>query len=646
MHFSNLSMPFLPWRNPRALLAFLHDLIAAGAAWGMAFWLRFAPDWPAQFFALFWQGLPWVVLTQGLCCIGFGLYAGMWRFASLPDLKRILVAVGLGALVTPLVLLFVFPAVVLPRSVLILDPVLLIVLMGGSRLAYRAWKEHRLGALTHPGKRPAVILGAGSAADFFLRELRSTPALLRPVALLDDDPAKLGRRLQDVPVLGEIAKLPEIVRRTGAEVAVFAIPSASHTVKRRVAELAMVAGVELLTLPALEDVVAGRVTIQSLRGLELEDLLGRDPVQLDLPGLDAAIGGRTVLVTGGAGSIGAELVRQLAHFRPARLVLVDASEFGLYRMGEELAARFPDIDYDLIAADVRDARRMQTLFAHYRPSLVYHAAAYKHVPLMEEANALECLKNNVLGTWVAARAAIEAGVGKFVLVSTDKAVNPTNVMGASKRLAELVCQSLEGQGTHFVAVRFGNVLGSSGSVVPKFRSQIEAGGPVTVTHPEVVRYFMTIPEAAQLVLQAGLMGRGGEIFVLDMGEPVRIVDLARLMIRLAGKSEGEIPIIFTGLRPGEKLYEELLADDEHTLPTPHPRVRVAKAQGEWQCVEEAVAWIAATSSATAEEVRARLATWLPEYRPGGGAQAPRRDQGSENVGAAFAKPQHHNHGSV
>lgn len=613
---------FIPWRNPRALLAFAHDVLAAAGAWWLAFWLRFSPDWPLQFTHLFWQGLPAVVLTQAVCFVGFGLYRGMWRFASLPDLKRILAAVGVSALAAPAALLLLIPGAVIPRSVLILDPLLLVTIMGGSRLAYRAWKEHRLAALTHPEQRPALILGAGSGADFFLRELRRNASALRPVGLLDDDPAKLGRRLQDVPVLGRIGDLPAVARRTGAEVAVLAMPSAPHRVKRRAAELALEAGVELLTLPALEDLVAGRVTIQALRGLELEDLLGRDPVRLDLAGLTGAIEGQTVLVTGGGGSIGSELARQLAVFRPGRLVLVDASEFGLYRMGEEFARRFPDLPLELAAADVRDAARIQALFERHRPALVYHAAAYKHVPLMEGDNALECLRNNVLGTWVTARAAIAAGADKFVLVSTDKAVNPTNVMGASKRLAELVCQSLEGQGTHFVCVRFGNVLGSSGSVVPKFRAQIEAGGPVTVTHPEVVRYFMTIPEAAQLVLQAGLMGKGGEIFVLDMGEPVKIVELARLMIRLAGRSEDEIPIVFTGLRPGEKLYEELLADEEATLPTPHPRVRVARAAGDPACVAQALDWIRAAGDAAAQTVRAELARWLPEYRPADAGGSP------------------------
>ncbi len=605
-----------PFHHPRAFLAFSHDLLAAAFAWTAAFWLRFSPDWPEPFWRLMLDALPWVVSTQGLTFLAFGLYRGIWRYASLPDLKRLVATVAVAGLASPAVVLLSHPGVVLPRSVLLLDPVLLLLLMGGSRLAYRAWKEHRLSALVHPERRPALVIGAGSAADAFLRDQRRQPGVLELVGLLDDDPGKRGRQLHGVPVLGPIAALPELARRLAVETAILAIPSAGHRLRRRVAELAQDAGVKLVTLPGMGDILAGRVAVESLRGLELEDLLGRDPVALDQGGLRAALAGQTVLVTGGAGSIGSELCRQLLALQPARLVVLDASEYGLYRCEAEFSRRHPDAKVDYLACDVRDEARMEALLKAHRPRWVFHAAAYKHVPLMENANALECLRNNVLGTWVAARAAIAAGVEKFILVSTDKAVNPTNVMGASKRLAELVCQAQVGEGTQFVAVRFGNVLGSSGSVVPLFRQQIESGGPVTVTHPEVTRYFMTIPEAAQLVLQAGLMGKSGEIYVLDMGEPVKIVDLARLMIRLAGRSEEEIPIVFTGLRPGEKLYEEVLADSETTLATPHPRLRIARAQqADGAILAELVHWLQDTPEAPADEVRARLQAWLPEYRP-------------------------------
>jgi FlaA1/EpsC-like NDP-sugar epimerase len=351
----------------------------------------------------------------------------------------------------------------------------------------------------------------------------------------------------------------------------------------------------------------------------LEDLLGREAVRLDSQGLREWLTGGVVMVTGAGGSIGSELCRQLANFRPRLLVLFEQSEFALYRMEQEFAASHPAQRLACVIGDVKDAARMRSVMDGYRPNVVFHAAAYKHVPLMERLNAAEALKNNVLGTAVTARAAKAAGVAKFVMVSTDKAVNPTNVMGTSKRLAEMVCQALQAdEGTRFISVRFGNVLGSSGSVIPKFQQQIEAGGPVTVTHPEITRFFMSIPEAAQLVLQAGLMGQGGEIFVLDMGEPVRIADLARLMIRLSGKSEDEIAIEFTGLRPGEKLYEELLADAETTLPTPHPKLRVARArEGDGEMVAGMLAWIAAMPAIDDEEVRRQLMAWVPEYRPAG-----------------------------
>ena len=335
-----------------------------------------------------------------------------------------------------------------------------------------------------------------------------------------------------------------------------------------------------MTVPALSDIVSGKVNVSSLRDIELDDLFGRDAVDLDVPGIEGFLKGRTVLVTGAGGSIGSELCRQITRFAPARLVLFDQSEFALYTIEQEFLDQRSSIEVVAAIGDAKDAPRLAEVFSRWRPDVVFHAAAYKHVPLMETDNAFQAVRNNVLGTLNVARAALEAGTEKFVLVSTDKAVNPTNVMGASKRVAELVCQALQGgSSTQFVIVRFGNVLGSTGSVVPRFRAQITRGGPVTVTHPEIRRYFMSIPEAAQLVLQAGQMGKAGEIFVLDMGEPVKIVDLARQMIRLSGFAEGDIGIEFTGLRPGEKLYEELLADEEHTLPTPHAKLRIAKAGG-------------------------------------------------------------------
>jgi FlaA1/EpsC-like NDP-sugar epimerase len=375
-----------------------------------------------------------------------------------------------------------------------------------------------------------------------------------------------------------------------------------------------------MTVPAYEDIVSGRISVSQLREVELDDLLGRDPVKLDDAQLSELLRGKTVLVTGAGGSIGSELCRQIARFGPGRLVLFDLSEFALYAIEQEFRDRHPRLALTAAIGDAKDERRVRELFGRHAPQVVFHAAAYKHVPLMEQDNALQALANNVLSTIVTARAAQAAGTGTYVLVSTDKAVNPTNVMGATKRLAEMLCQALQPRGaTRFVMVRFGNVLGSTGSVIPRFRAQIAAGGPVTVTHPEIQRYFMSIPEAAQLVLQAAQLGRGGDLFVLDMGEPVKIVDLARQMIRLSGFSEQDIRIEFTGLRPGEKLFEELLVDNETTLPTPHAKLRIARARpsSEDGLPEDVQAWIegALGAGADAEAVRARLRAWIPEYAP-------------------------------
>ncbi len=603
----------------RSLLVMLHDVAASAAAWLGAYWLRFNLALPQEYLAAALSTLLWVLPLQAGLFWYFGLYRGIWRFASLPDLQRILKAVGVAAVATPLILVLFRVEAVVPRSVLLLDPLLLVLLMGGSRFAYRAWKDHRLAGLLAE-TRPVLVLGAGSAADFLLRELHRTPSGYQPVGVLDDEPGKQGRLIQGIPVLGTTRDVGRLAEQLSVRDVILALPSAPHAVRARLADECAGLGLNLLTVPSMEDLMQGRVQVAALRPIELDDLLGRDPVRLDGAGLSESLGGRVVMVTGAGGSIGSELCRQIAQFRPSLLLLFEQSEFALYRLEQEFQRDFPGQAIVRLVGGVQDARRVEEVLSRYRPAVIYHAAAYKHVPLMEE-NALQALRNNVLGTWVLASAARTAGVEKFVMVSTDKAVNPTNVMGASKRMAEMVCQALQampgeaGAHTRFISVRFGNVLGSSGSVIPKFRAQIEAGGPVTVTHPEITRYFMSIPEAAQLVLQAGLMGQGGEIFVLDMGEPVRIVDLARLMIRLSGKREEEIRIEFTGLRPGEKLYEELLADSESTLPTPHPKLRVARARAtDARVVDDFLDWIARADAADDDEVRARIGAWLPEYR--------------------------------
>jgi FlaA1/EpsC-like NDP-sugar epimerase len=611
--------PRINWRNS---VAFLHDVVAAGAAWCLAYLFRLNFELEEPFATAMVSHLAWVVPLQAGLFLWLGMYRGLWRYASLPDLRRILVAAILGAMAMAVVILVLRVGGV-PRSVILLYPILLAVFMGGSRVAYRAWKEGHLRRLTAAGGRRVVILGADAAAANLLKSLGRSPEW-HFLGLLDDDPRTRNREIQGVKVLGALARLPEIVAEEHVELAVIAMPDRSHADRRRAVDLCRAANVPAMTVPSYEDLVTGKVTVSQLRRVELDDLLGRDPVQLDSEGLGGWLRGRTVLVTGAGGSIGAELCRQILKFAPAQLVAFDASELALYQLEQELGAARGGARLAYLVGDVKSAHRLEEALGAWRPSVVFHAAAYKHVPLMEHDNAGEAVRNNALGTWRAAEAALRFGVEKFVLVSTDKAVNPTSVMGASKRLAELLCQGLDGRRTRFVAVRFGNVLGSTGSVIPKFRSQIAAGGPVTVTHPEIRRYFMSIPEAAQLVLQAGLMGQGGEIFVLDMGEPVKIVDLARDLIRLSGLSEDDVKITFTGLRPGEKLYEELLADDELTLATPHPKLRVMKPEAprDHAWVQEAVQWFETAGTLAPAEVRAGLARWVPEYT-GGVAASPR-----------------------
>ena len=604
----------------RTALAFAHDLVVAGAAWCAAFWLRLNLEVPEPYFSAMLASLLWVVPLQAAVFWMFGLYRGIWRYASVADVQRIAIAVVVSAMAVAMVLTLLGRPTGVPRSVMILDPLLLAMAMGGSRMLYRIWRERRQARAG--AARSVYVLGAGDAAAGLIKELARSGEW-RVTALFDDDTNRRGRSIHGIRVLGPLDLLVDTLPLAPATHAIIAMPSASHQDRKRAASLATAAGLQVLTVPSFEDLVSGRVTVSQIRAVELDDLLGRDPVVLDGDGLKGWIAGQVVLITGAGGSIGSELCRQIARFDPRLLVMVESSEFALYQIEQEFsAAGSGRVPIAAIAGDVRSAVRMVQVMRQHRPSVVLHAAAYKHVPLMETGNCAEAVLNNVGGTWTVARAAIDAGVEKFVLISTDKAVNPTNVMGATKRLAEIVCERLQETtaGTRFVMVRFGNVLGSAGSVIPRFRDQIAAGGPVTVTHPEITRFFMSIPEAAQLVLQAGLMGRGGEIFVLDMGEPVRIADLARSMIRLSGFAEDEIRIVYSGLRPGEKLFEELLADEEHTLTTPHPKLRIAQArQAPEGFLDQLGAWLEALRAGASDdaEVKQRLAVFVPEYSPQG-----------------------------
>ena len=607
--------------NSRSFFALLHDVAVASVAWIASYLLRFNFSIPPEHLHYMWQSLVWVAPIQGFVFVTYGLYKGLWRFASVPDLKRILFAVSSSAVLVAALLFMMRSSIVIPRSVLVLSPLLVMLMMGGSRFAYRAWKEHTLYGFTQELGKPALILGAGEAALTLVKEL-SRSSQWRVVGLLDDEKNMLGREIFGVKVLGSISQLANFQKRLGVEHVIVAMPSVHHQKRRNAIELANKLGLDVLTVPAIDDLMSGKVSVSQIRKVDVEDLLGRDAVTLDNSGLQHLITEKSVLVSGAGGSIGSELCRQILKFKPSILICLDISEYSLYQLEQELSALKLPVKLLYMTGDVKNSQRIKSILAQFHPKIVFHAAAYKHVPLMENGNVWEALSNNVLGTYTIAKASKEAGVDKFVLISTDKAVNPTNVMGASKRLAEMVCQGLqeenanEAASTRFVIVRFGNVLGSSGSVIPKFREQIAKGGPVTITHPDITRYFMSIPEAAQLVMQAGLMGQGGEILVLDMGEPVKIAALAADMIRLSGLQADEIKIEFVGLRPGEKLYEELLADDEHTLATPHEKLRIAQAREVdviW--VKRLLNWIENVQNSNEASIKKELQLWVEEYSP-------------------------------
>ena len=598
--------------NKHTLLAALIDLTLVAIAWWLAFWLRFNLDTPDEFQTMMVQTLPAPLLAYGTSLLGWRVYRHIWRYTSVAELTRLFYAIAIGGLLTAAVVLMLrVPH--FPRSALLLHPMLVLLALGGVRAMARLVLG---GAQSSVAGKPLLLVGSVQDAAAALPALRgarkwSTVGIVSPLA------AERGRSLQGIEVLGSLADLPQVARETEAAAAL--VVSAPGSDARREALVgASDAGLPLLTMPRPDEWL--RAEAGSLRKIELDDLLGRAPVALDEKGLSQLLAGQTVLVTGAGGSIGSELCRQIARFGVSRLVCVDVSEYAIYQLEQELRAAHPQMQGLYYTANVREADRLLAIAEQHLPTVVFHAAAYKHVPLMESLNEIEALRTNVQGTLNAARVAGQVGARRFVLVSTDKAVNPTNVMGASKRLAELMVQAVarEHAGTHFVAVRFGNVLGSSGSVVPLFTQQIARGGPVTVTHPDIVRYFMTIPEAAQLVLQAGLMGRSGQIFVLDMGEAVKIVELARMLIRLSGQTEQDVPITFTGLRPGEKLYEELLADDETTEPTPHPKLRIAKVAASAVEADPVSTWIAGAGPAPdAATTRQWLRSLVPEYTPMG-----------------------------
>ena len=602
--------------NPRTFIAIGHDIIVAALVWTFTFSLRWNFELDRSTQIILFQTLPAVLAVQVGCFVYFGLYRGIWRYASIHDMRLIAMSVGTSALIIPILLLLWRNGLGVPRSLYFLNPLLLILFMCAGRLLYRWWKEKAMGAKgVEP--QPVILLGAGNAALSLIDELNRNPYWY-VIGVLDDNPNKVGRQMGGVRILGHWEQLEQIARDSNCKHAVLAVGATNHATRRRVFELCERAHIKLLVIPDVQELMSGQVKVSQIRYVDVDDLLGRDPVSLDTGGLRQMLEGKSVLVTGGGGSIGSELCRQIARFKPGQIIIYELSEFALYRVTEDLKRAFPEQRLVPIVGDIKDAARLQEIFERHRPTIVYHAAAYKHVPILEENNAWQAVRNNAWGTRVLADVASRFDIERFVYISSDKAVNPTNVMGATKRLAEMILQYQHSMATlPMVLVRFGNVLGSSGSVIPKFREQIANGGPITVTHPDITRYFMSIPEATQLVLQAGLMGRGGETFVLDMGQPIRIVDLARTMVRLSGYTEADIPIAFTGLRPGEKLFEELLADNEKTLPTPHAKLRVSRPIDppgtSWDISVKR--WLESPGPVGDAEVRQMLTLWVPEYKP-------------------------------
>jgi FlaA1/EpsC-like NDP-sugar epimerase len=554
---------------------------------------------------------------------GAGLYQRLWRFASVSELESILVATGASAVLCGVVGAWLLKAAELtshrvPLSVLVLDALLTVAMVSLPRLLLRStvWRHAGGGSA---GTRRVLIAGAGTAGGLLVKQIENHPHLgLEPVGFVDDDAGKRNFRLHGLPVLGALRDVPRLARQLHIQEVLIAMPSASGGVVREVVRAAAAAGIHTRTLPGFSDIISGRLQPGALREVEIQDLLRREPVKIDLDRIQDLVTERTVLVTGAGGSIGSELCRQVCALQPARVVLLGHGENSIFGIQQELTASFPTVPLYCVIADVKNGSQMAAVLETYGPSMVFHAAAHKHVPLMEE-NIAEAVLNNVLGTRNVLEAAVGAGVEHLVLISTDKAVRPTSVMGATKRIAEQLVQLVaEEHRANYVAVRFGNVLGSRGSVVPTFLRQIKEGGPVTVTHPEMRRYFMTIPEAVQLVLQAGALGRGGEVFVLDMGEPVKIADLAADLIRLSGKEVGrDIEIRYSGTRPGEKLYEELFFGAEQAAPTEHPKVlrarNAALPLGVTTVAGELIA--GAQGDGDPEALRVLMQRLVPDYEP-------------------------------
>jgi FlaA1/EpsC-like NDP-sugar epimerase len=604
---------------------FLLDAASLVAAPMIAFLVRFEDfGWIGHNLRIV---LPYIIVAAPVRLIvlyNFGMYRRLWRHASIGELKQILAAGGIAAIFSALIGLWLLPASEIstgrvPFSVVFIDALLATAAIALPRLLARTMRSQNRRRRHHEPGRPALIVGAGDTAKLVAKELIANPALgFEPIGFVDDDPTKQHHMLLELPIMGTLSAIKGIVEQHGVSELIIAMPLAHGDVVRKVVRAGLDCGIPTLTVPSLPELISAKTNGASLREVQIQDLLRREPVETDLAAVAELATGETVLITGAGGSIGSELCRQIARLAPARLVVLGHGENSIFDVLHELRGAFPDVSIMPVIADVRDRKRVAAVIDVYKPHAIFHAAAHKHVPLMEE-NVIEAITNNIFGTLNIVDAALESGCKHFVFISTDKAVRPTSVMGATKRIAELIVQhAAQKYERNFVSVRFGNVLGSRGSVVPTFLRQIRAGGPVTVTHPEMQRYFMTIPESVQLVLQAGALGRGGEVFLLDMGEPIRIVEIATDLIRLSGLTVGtDIEIKFTGIRPGEKLYEEMFFSAENVLTTDHPKVLRARngilPEGVMRRIQGLVD--AAEAENRDEELRQLLRSLVPDFHP-------------------------------
>jgi len=600
----------------------LIDAVLVATAYICAYLLRYEMQLPAYEWQRNIQILPYLILLKLSCFFMFGLYRGMWRYTSLQDIKNVLKAMVVSSLILVFAVMYIYRFEGYSRAVFVIDWLLTILFVGGVRIGVRLFLANNNASFWTPTKKGPInkrmlIIGAGAAGEKAVREIIENPSLkLNPIGFLDDDPQKQGKAIHGAIILGAVDEIDQLCE--DFDEILIAIPSVRGEQMRRIVKFCEGTGKRFRTMPSIGELIGGKVSVKALREVSIEDILGREEVHLEKDLLHKLYNKKRILITGAGGSIGSELVRQVCQYNPGVLGLMDFSEFNLFQIDMMCRQYFPDIQMKTYLTDIRDIRALKQTIGDFKPEIVFHAAAYKHVPL-QEIHPRETVYNNVVGTRNLALMATESGVERFVLVSTDKAVRPTNVMGAAKRVAEMFLASLNDHAkTRFVSVRFGNVIGSSGSVIPIFQQQISQGKPVTVTHPEVTRYFMSIPEAAQLILQAGAMGQGGEVFILDMGKPVKIVDMARDVIRLHGfEPDRDIPIEYIGLRPGEKLYEELITIGEGILPTSHQKIKVIHGNhGDIKLLSAMIdELIAVADTFDPEAIKRELQKIVPEFTP-------------------------------